>query len=204
MSRSHRSLVVALLAMVLVIATGACSCQNLVADLVGSPAPVAVSTPTAVEIPPTPGPTTPPEALVLPEGSGQPFTLELSEADINAQITDETFSQEGLEIQDVRVALAQDQVLVQMYANYAKAELAGDVTLRGKPVVVDGQVYVQIEEVLLGSTFTGFTRVLAQGIIQEALKQYDEGRGIPVPTEDMVVESVQVLPGKMVITGKTK
>ncbi len=203
MFRTRKTFLLLFLGVTLAIATGACSCQSVLTGLVGSPTAAAtpiIPTPEAQIVPATPSA----DAFVLPEGTDQPFKLELTEADINEQITNEAFSQEGLEITNARVTLVQDQVLVNLYANHSESGLAGEVTLRGRPVVVDGQVYVQVDQVTLGPTFTGFVRILAEGMIKEALKQYDEGHGIPVPTEDMVVESVQVVPGKMIITGKTK
>lgn len=196
------------LAAVLWLGAGACSCENLVSRLAPS-----VTSPTATPAParsasaplPTLAPTmTSVAELSLPAGTDQPFVLELSEADVNGYLNAQALAQEGLEVRDVRVTLAQDEVIATLFASHAQSGLSGEVTLYGAPRVQDGQVSVQIRRVSLGTSFSGFTRLIAQRLIEEALQQADAGAGILVPIEGMAVESVEVLPGKMIVQGRTQ
>jgi hypothetical protein len=143
-------------------------------------------------------------APILPSGADQPFVIELTEADVNRFLNDQAFSQEGLAVEDVRVTLTQGEVIATLFASHSQTGLSGEMTLRGEPVVSDGQVYVKIKSVSLGPSFSGFTRLIAQQMIEQAIKQADSGAGIAVPMEDMVVESVEVVPGKMIVRGRTK
>lgn len=198
----HKALWVFGLAAVLWLGAGACSCENLVTRLASR---VATPTVTPAVFSPTLAPTVTPLAdLTLPAKPDQPFVLELSEADLNGYLNAQTLAQEGLEVHDVQVTLVQGQVIATFFASHAQSGLSGEITLYGAPHVQDGQVYVRMQSVSLGPSFTGFTRLIAQRLIEEALKQADTGAGIPVPIEGMVVEAVEVLPGKMIVRGRTR
>lgn len=200
----HKPLWALGLAAVLWLAAGACSCENLATRLLPRvAAPTATREPTGAL--PTLAPTLTAVAdLTLPAEAEQPFVLELSEADLNGYLSGQSLSQEGLEVSDVQVTLAQGQVIATLFASHAQSGLSGEITLYGAPQVLGGQVYVQVQSVALGPSFSGFTRLIAQRLIEEALNQADAGAGIPVAIEGMVVESVEVLPGKMIVRGRTR
>lgn len=192
------------LALALWLGAGACSCENLFAKLAPQVAP-----PTATLAPARPLPTLAPTMtiiaeLALPTGADQPFAVELTEADVNGYLNAQAFGQEGLEVRDVRVTLARGEIIATLFANHAQSGLSGEVTLLGEPLVSDGQVYVKIKSISLGPSFSGFTRLIAQRMIEQAIKQADSGAGIAIPIEEMIVESVEVAPGKMIVRGRTK
>ncbi len=176
-----------LLSALLWVGAGACSCANLLARF--RPQPTAA--------PPTLAPTA---TLLAPQGA-QPVEITWTQEELNDYLAGQVLNQQGLEVGDVQATLGQGEVIVSFYARHAQSGLSGEVTVRGKPFVSEGKVYVQIEDVTLGPSFSGFTRLIAENLIKEALKQYSGEQGIPVPAEGIVVESVEITPGQMIVRG---
>lgn len=173
--------------------TGACSCGNLLARFLPSPTP-AIPTPAL----PTPTFTAAP---LLPQGNGQPIEIIWTQEDLNDYLASQALNQQGLEVSDIQATLGQGEVTVSFYARHTQSGLSGEITLIGKPIVAEGKIYVQIADVTLGPSFAGFTRLIAENLFREALKQYGSEAGIPVPTEGIIVESVEITPGQMIVRG---
>lgn len=181
---------VLLLGALLWVGAGACSCENLLSRFL--PKPTA-----APPVLPTPAPTA---TLLGPKGA-QPLEIIWTQEELNDYLAGQVLNQQGLEVSDVQATLGQGEVIVSFYARHAQSGLSGEVTLRGQPVVSEGKVYVQIADVTLGPSFSGFMRLIAENLVKEALKQYSGEKGIPVPAEGIIVESVEITPGQMVVRG---
>ena len=188
MERTRRTWLILGLIVLLWVGVGACSCENLAARFL--PRPTAA--------PPTLAPTA---TLLTPQGAGQRIEVEWTEEELNDYLASQTLTQQGLEVSEAQAILGQGEVIASFYVRHAQSGLSGEITLRGRPSVSEGKVYVRIEDVTLGPSFSGFTRLIAQKMIEEALKQYSAGEGIPVPVEGIYVETVEITPGKMVIRG---
>jgi hypothetical protein len=166
------------------------------------PLPTAAPLPTATLLVPT-APAVP-EALVLPPESNQPFIIDLTEAQVNEYLAGQKFEQQGVTVQDVRVTLLANEIVADLRATYAEAGLSGGARVRGVPVAVDGQLYIKINEVTLDSSISGFTRLIAQQLINKMVRDYSSQNGIPVPLEDVRVEAVQLQAGKLIVSGRTR
>ncbi|MBC7315204.1 MAG: hypothetical protein H5T70_02130, partial [Chloroflexi bacterium] len=171
MDRTHKTWLILGLIVLLWVGGGACSCENLAARFL--PRPTAT-----LPAPPTPAPTA---TLLAPQGAGQRIEVEWTEEELNDYLASQTLTQQGLEVSEAQAILGQGEVIASFYVRHAQSGLSGEITLRGRPTVSEGKVYVRIEEVMLGPSFSGFTRLVAQKVIEEALKQYGAGEGIPVP-----------------------
>jgi hypothetical protein len=143
-------------------------------------------------------------ALVLPNESNQPFTYELTEAQINESLAGRTFEQQGVVVQDVKVTLAANEIIADLRATYAEAGLSGGARVRGVPVAIGGELYVKVNEVTLDSSISGFMRLIAQQLINKMIEDYSSENGIPVPLEDIQVDAVEIQPGKLVVSGRTR
>jgi hypothetical protein len=188
----------------------ACSCGDVINQAGDTAKSLVKSSPTAT---PAPGPTATllvptapavPEALVLPPESNQPFIIDLTEAQVNEYLAGQKFEQQGVTVQDVRVTLLANEIVADLRATYAEAGLSGGARVRGVPVAVDGQLYIKINEVTLDSSISGFTRLIAQQLINKMVRDYSSQNGIPVPLEDVRVEAVQLQAGKLIVSGRTR
>ncbi len=178
-----------------------------------TPTPLPTATPTATLWPTaTPSPTSTTEAAqAAVPATATPatridetgvFTLEISEQELNGYLNAESFSGEGLTISDVVVSLTPQQAAVNLRATHRDLGVGIGVTLYGHPKVIDGVIYLQIARVELDDTVRGFTRLIAQGLIEAALDQYAKPHGIPIAIEGAVVEEAQLAQGKLIVTGR--
>jgi hypothetical protein len=142
--------------------------------------------------------------LQLPQGPNQPFVIEMTESDLNGYLAGMAVTQEGLAVSEPRAILGEGGVSASFLVDHAESGVSGEITVYGAPQVVLGQVFIKITGYELGPSFTGFTRLVALAIIKDALKQYETGDGIPVPVENMLVERVEIAPGKMTVWGRTR
>ncbi|NLT74006.1 MAG: hypothetical protein GXX94_07395 [Chloroflexi bacterium] len=162
----------------------------------------------AIEIPSpsraTPYPTLTPRPQADSPTSLAPstFRVELSESDISALVGEEGLSRDGLQVRNLRVTITEQQVIARFDAAHASSGLSGEMTVIGVPQVVDGKLYLQVIDFSLGSSFSGFTRLIANALVESVLASYNTGDGIPVPIEGVnEVTSVELLAGRMVVTG---
>ncbi len=142
--------------------------------------------------------------IAIPDKPNTPFTIELTEAQINDYLAGKTFDQQGLTVSNVRVTLPGAEMIIACQAKHQESGLSMGLTARGVPVVVDGQVYAKVNSVTLDQSVSGFARLIAQAAIDAALKQYSTANGILIPTEGVTVQDVRLAAGKMTITGRTR
>jgi len=152
----------------------------------------------------TPYPTLTPQAFAIPGGSADTsaFRLELGEDDISEIVSQQDLAAEGFRIRNVRATITPDQVIATFDASHAESGLSGEITVVAVPRVVEGALYLQIVDFSLGRSFSGFTRLIATGMVQTALDQYSTANGIPVPIPEVEqITSVELSQGSMVVTG---
>ena len=148
----------------------------------------------------TPSPM-PKEQPTAAEGGEEEFRLEITEQELTDWLDESGFAAQGVAISDIRVKIVPDWIVVTFYAQHAATGMAGQVTLRGVPVVLDGDAYLDIIEVELGSSFSGLARMIAKRLLQAAIDEYEGEKGIPIPMEDVVIERIELGEGVMLIIG---
>ncbi|NLG28128.1 MAG: hypothetical protein GX557_09465 [Chloroflexi bacterium] len=175
--------------------------------------PVATLAPTlpAAVQPNTPVPPAPPVAPVAPEIApgipgtpNTPFDVLLTESQLNEYVGNQVLSAQGVEVSDPQVALAEDALLVHVNAFHSETNISMGLTVRGTPNVVDGALYVRVDDVTIDDNVRGFTRLLAGTLIETALKQYAGENGIPVPFDQVLFEQVEVTSSGVRIVGRTR
>lgn len=200
----------------LVIVVG-CACGNALSRL-GLVSPTTTPTPPPPTATPRPTPTpTPVATLLVPtrpqEGDGldaipsapdTPFTIELTEQEINDYLAEREFSQSGVAVRDIQVTVTDEALIAVFQASQADTGLSGGVTVRGVPQVADGQLYFRVDDVTLDQSIGGFARMLATAAIDQAIRQYSTEHGIAVPIENIEVEAVELDPGLLTVTGRTE
>jgi hypothetical protein len=212
------------------VAVSACSCSDLTARL--SPqrrnAINATATaeadqlalaaePSATPVPPKATATPRPAATAVPTASSQSlsdftlpaepnteFTLVVTESELNQELTGQSYDMQGLTVEDVRFTLTTSEVIADLRATYAEANLSAGLRLRGVPQVVDGQLYIQVSEATLDRSISGFMRIVGEQLIKTALEEYSTEYGIHIPIEDVDVLSVELQPQQIVIVGRTR
>jgi hypothetical protein len=211
-----RLVVVGVACGLIVLVTGA-ACSSALSRL-GLVRPTA--TPTLPPPTPTLAPTltpTPLATLLIPtrpqEGDGldaipsepdSPFTIALTEQELNDYLAERTFSQSGVSIRDVQVTVTDDALIAAFQTSQAESGLSAGVTVRGVPQVADGELYFRVDDVTLDESIGGFARVLASAAINQAVEQYSTEHGIPVPIENIAVEEITLDPGLLTVTGRTE
>jgi len=201
---------------VLVLVSG-CACGNALSRL-GLARATATPTPpppTATPFPtltPTPAatllvPTRPQEGDgidTIPDEPDTPFTIALTEQEINDYLAERQFAQSGVAIRDIQVTVTDDTLIADFQASQAESGLSGGVTVRGVPQAIDGQLYFQVEDVQLDESISGFARMLARAAIDQAIRQYSGEDGIPIPIENVEVQEIELDPGAVTVTGRTR
>ena len=145
----------------------------------------------------------PGEPLLLPSTPNTPFTLEVTEQQINQYLAGQAYEQDGASVKNIHVTITDQEVVAQGQGAYQPLNLNSSVTAHGVPVVSNGKAYVQITSVTLDSSVPAFTRFLAQLAIEQAIKRSSTPQGIEIQTGDTQVTSVTLQPGKIIITGIT-
>jgi hypothetical protein len=162
--------------------------------------PTATPSPTCtIEVAPAAVPATVTPTASIDAGT---FTIEITEEELNNYLNAESFSGQGLTISDVVVSLTPQQAIVNLRATHRDLGVGIGVTLYGHPKVIDGVIYLQIARVELDDSVRGFTRIIAQGLIEAALDQYAKPHGIPITIEGVVVEEAELAQGKLIVTGR--
>jgi hypothetical protein len=177
-----------------------------------TPTPWPTATPTATLWPTaTPSPTSTTEAAqarvpatatpTQPVDTG-PFTIEITEQELNSYLKAESFSGDGLTISDVTVSLTPQEAIVNLRATHRDLGISMGVTLYGQPQVIDGTIYLRITRVELDDSVRGFTRLIAQALVEAAINQYAQPHGIPITIEGVEVEKAELAQGKLIVTGR--
>lgn len=128
----------------------------------------------------------------------------MTEAEVNEYLAGESFSQAGASISDLKVGIRPEQMQIDAYVVHEATGIGGDITIRGAPQLVDGVLYFQIGSVELGPQFSGFVRTVAQGMIQQAIRQQSGPKGIQIPMpppEGVTLTGVTLGDGKLLLEG---
>jgi len=145
-------------------------------------------------------------ADITPE-PGQRVVVSISEAELNESLTLDDLAVQGATIGDPAVTLEEGAIVARMDVDVENPRLSLDVILRGSPNVVDGELYLAVDEVLLGESTDFFTRLIAQPMIDSTIREYSGEDGIPVPIaalEGVEIESATVEPGILTIEGQAE
>lgn len=142
--------------------------------------------------------------FAIPAKSNQEFTLNLTEAQLNEHLADQVFEQQGVTVQDIRVTLTASEIIATLRAAHEESKLNMGLTVRGVPAVAEGTAYVKINDIALDDSVSGFTRLVAKAAIEQAIEQYSTPLGIPIPIERVEILDIQLMPGRIVIVGRTR
>jgi hypothetical protein len=130
--------------------------------------------------------------------------MEYTEAQINEYLAGQKLEQQGVVVQDMHVTLADGEFVADLHVAYAQVGLSAGVRVRGVPVAVDGQLYVQVGEITLDDSVSGFMRLVAKQVMDQVIKHYSGANGIAVPIEDFQVDAITLRRGQVTITGRTR
>ncbi|NLD42324.1 MAG: hypothetical protein GX657_02395 [Chloroflexi bacterium] len=214
-SRTRRSHVALALGILLVTAVGCFACNAV--DRVGSkllgrlPSASPRTTAPPVDEPPV-VPTADPALRIgslaeIPSEPGHAFEMLVSEEQINDKIRDIQMDREGFTASEPRLTLAEEAILGTVNVTQPDTGLSVAISFRGQPRVVDGEVFFAVKDVTLGDSVRGMTRLLAQGMIDQVLRQMNAEQGIALPLdtpEDVEILAVAVEPGVLRVTGRTR
>jgi len=215
---SRRKLV-AMLSVALIVTVGCRGCaviDTVQARLRGAPRPIATPVlPAGAALPET-APTAAPTAIAaerigslaeLPEEAGTMFEVQVTEDELNERLGGETVERQGITLSAPQVTLADGELLGAVTASQAASGASVQVRFRGRPRVEDGQVLLAIEDVTLDDAVRGVTRLVLQGLIDQALEQTGAADGIALPLdglESIEIVAVRVEPGVVIVTGRTR
>jgi hypothetical protein len=190
-----------------------CACGNALSRL-------GLVHPTATPLPPTatPMPTPTPTATLLvptrprqgqgiaaiPDEPNAPFTIELTQQEVNEYLAGKEFTQWGVTIRDVQVTLSDNALIARFRASQVESGLSAGVTMRGVPRIAGGQLYFRVDAVTLDESIGDLARLLARATIDQAIRQYSTDDGIPVPIPNIEVQEIEVDPGMVIVTGRTQ
>jgi len=157
-------------------------------------------------------PTRPPEGdgiIAIPDEANTAFTIALTQQEINEYLAEKEFDQSGIILRDIQITITDDALIADLQASQAESGLSGGVTVRGVPRVIDGQLYFRVDDVTLDESIGGFARLLAKAAIDQAIRKYSGDDGIPVPIDgvlnaDVEVQEIELDPGVITVTGRTK
>ncbi|MEA3407549.1 MAG: hypothetical protein U9R48_05655 [Chloroflexota bacterium] len=227
-SRTKKYLLVSLL-LVMWLSTSACSCsgllqrashlrKNLISptaaptkasfleEQIATPLPTPTRTATVppAEAASSPTRTAAATPLRLPKGPDQPFDIRLTQEEINDYLEGQTFEQQGVVVSDGRVRIDAEQIIATFHVAHEGSGMSGGITVYGVPKVVDGQIYVEIEDFTLDQSVSGFGRLVANSLIKAAIEEYGTAHGIPVPLTDLEFEAIQLMPGVIRVAGRRR
>jgi len=143
----------------------------------------------------------------IPDGPGNEFALRVSEEDLNARLEAQEIEYEGLMVSQPRMVLAEGQIIVTLMVTHEQTGVNFGLEARLTPHVVDGDVYIRIEDLSLDDSAKGVTRVFLESALDQAIKRLatDEGMRLPMDEFDRVeVEDVYVVPGYLLVYGRTR
>lgn len=205
-------LIGALLVMWLV--TSACSCSGLLqeATRLGRERISPTATPTRdaslQEQMSTPRPTVTPSGKSIssffPEGADQPFDIRVTEQELDEYLVGRTLEQEGVVIGDMAVTIEEKHISVTFRVAHERSGIRAGVKVRGVPRVEQGRAYVEIEDIVLDDSVSGFARIVARRLIKAAIEGYETEHGIPVPAPHLEFEEIELMPGAVRVAGRTR
>jgi len=135
------------------------------------------------------------------------FEVQVTEDELNERLGGETVERQGITLSAPQVTLADGELLGAVTASQAASGASVQVRFRGRPRVEDGQVRLAIEDVTLDDAVRGVTRLVLQGLIDQALEQTGAADGIALPLdglENIEIVAVRVEPGVVIVTGRTR
>ena len=220
MKTSKRWWLLILVALVFWLIGSFCSCSRLMSILQGprreaTTAPVAVAWPSPV---PTPTPLTPAtptlpgptpgleDRLTAPSEPNTEFEIEMTQKEINDYLRGQTFEQEGVTIENVDVTVTEREIIAHLRATHHDTGLSAGLKALGVPKVVDNQLYVEISNLSLDESVTGFARLIAQALIGTLVEESSTSYGVPIPLpeENADITDVTLLPGAIRVVGRTR
>jgi len=140
----------------------------------------------------------------IPDQPNVAFVIELTQEQVNEYLAGKTYEAQGVTVKEIQVVLTAQELLCTFRATQEKTKLSAGVSVRGVPSVADGKAYFKVNDIVLDDSIKGFARLLAKAAIDEAVKQYSTPQGILVPVENVEFESIELMPGKIVIAGRTR
>lgn len=211
MSRVTRTLLTLALAALLVTPLVGCALLDAV-GLGGSRGAEATLVPTITPTPPPPTPTPTIAAPIiddladLPTEPGEAFAFRIAEDELNEELADTVYERQGLTVSEPRITLADGKLLGRFRVSHEQTGLGFGITARAVPHVVDGDLYLRIEDITLDEGLGGFTRRIVEGLLDEAVERLATDDGIPVDLDRLqgiAVEDVRVEPGYLIVLGRT-
>ncbi|MCE5259414.1 MAG: hypothetical protein LLG44_10245 [Chloroflexi bacterium] len=140
--------------------------------------------------------------LVIPKEADTAFEGEMSAAEVE-KLLQEQIAEVGDYVSDIHVQITPEAILAQLQVNASELKITFGVTATALPNVVDGQLYLKIIQVTLDDTLSGWTRLSAKSLIQEAIDKYSGENGIPIEFDNIYIEEVKLGMGKLYVRGKT-
>lgn len=223
--QSRRRLILLGLLLGMWLATSACACANMIGGAVAS-RDEAARTPVTLAPPPSPTPSPSPSPTPtlltatktpsvepvhglgsLPRVLEQPnalFAIEVTQAELNEYLAGEMFDLEGALIEDVQIIVTENGLVCSFRATQQDSGLSAGLTIRGMPTVAGGAAYFRVDDVTLDPSVKGFARLIAKATIEGVIKQYSTPHGIPIPVERVEFHDIQLMPGKILIAGRTR
>jgi len=212
------------LCLVLWLGTSACSCSGIldnprsaresetsqavvmVATSTSTPTSPPRATPVApTKAPPRAEPTPVSDGLpTIPAEPDTPFVIEMTQDQVNEYLTGATFEEQGVRITDLKVVLTSPAVIGSFQAWQEEWGLGVGITVRGVPTASEGMAYFKVDDVTLDDSLKGFNRLIAKATIQSAIKQYSTPLGIPIPIDEVEVQKIELMPGRITIVGRTR
>ncbi len=180
--------------------------------LTASPSPIATATrfPTATRRPAATATTSGSPTPVVVRGlaalsvatpqAGQVFRVAITAAELNESLSFSDLNVEGATIGDPTITLVEGAIVAQFPVTVTSPAMVLDVILRGKPNVVDGALYVTVEDVSLGEGTGFFARLVAQPMVDTAIREYSGEDGIPIPLnmpENLGLRTATVASGEL-------
>ncbi len=175
--------------------------------------PTLTRTPTRTATPPPSGSPTPLVAqglaslAVATPRAGQRVSVAITAEELNEAFTLEDLAVQGATVGDPAITLEQDAIVARFPVTVTSPAMTLDVIVRGAPNVVDGALFVKVDSVGLG-VGTGFlARLVAQPMVDSAIREYSGENGIPVPVgalQNLRITSATVSPGLLTIEGVAK
>ncbi len=211
------------LCLVLWLATSACSCLGILdsprsaresetsqsvvtATSTWTPTPPLRATP----VPPTRAPSRAEPTPVsdglptIPAEPDTPFVIEMTQDQVNEYLRGATFQEGGVRVSDPSVVLTSREIVCSFQAWEEEWGLGVGITVRGMPTTSDGMAYFKVDDVALDDSLKGFNRLIAKAAVESAIKQYSTPLGIPIPIDEVVVQRIELMPGSILIVGRTR
>jgi len=138
---------------------------------------------------------------------GQRITIAISEEALNDAFTLEGLAVEGATLGDPAITLEEGAIVARMDVAVTNPQLSLDVILRGVPNVVEGDLFLAVDEVTLGESTDFFTRLIAQPMVDSAIREYSGEDGIPLPIPSLAeveILEANVAPGMLTIEGQAE